>query len=150
MGDKRTEHPLDVLKAMADVDLVIDKSKLESESIRTPKLHNKWLRLLFEKKEQLNSLEFEKKRVQRDQWLYFNGKADPEIYKERGAFGHKVLKNDLSMFIEADDVTQKIDFRILRKKAELEFVQKVLEEINRRSFHISNTLKALNFIHGVN
>ena len=43
-----------------------------------------------------------------------------------------------------------IEFLIERKKAEMDFIQRTIEEINRRSFHIANTMKFLNFIHGEN
>lgn len=143
-----TKNSLDMLKEMADEDLNIDRSQLDYESLRTPKLHNKWLRMLFDRKERIKNLEFKKKILTRDTWLYYNGKASEEVYKKRGPFHLKVMKTDLNMFIEADEEANKMDANIERAKGELEFVQKTLDEINRRSFHISNALKALRFLNG--
>lgn len=142
------KNSLDMLKEMADTDLALDKSQLDYESLRTPKLHNKWLRMLFDRKERLKMLEFKRKILARDKWLYYNGKASDEVYKEKGLFQHKVLKNDLNMFIEADEEVHEMEARIERVKCELEYVQKTLDELNRRSFHISNCLKALKFLNG--
>lgn len=150
MTDKIPRNSLDMLRDMADVDLVIDKTKLDSESMRTPLLHNKWLRMLFERKERMKTLEFKKKILIKDKWLYYNGKASDEVYKKKGAFQHKVLKGDLGMFIDADNEFHMMESRIERCKSELEFVQKTLEEINRRSFHITNALKAMAFMNGMN
>ena len=142
--------PLDKLRELADKDLTIDKSQLDVESIRTPKLHNKWLRLLYEKKEELLALEQKKTVVEKDTWLYYNGKADDDVYKKKGVFGLKVMKGDLSRFIESDTEIHKIQFLIERKKSEMEFIQKTIEEINRRTFHVNNTIKFLQFINGIN
>ena len=147
---KETQNPLDVLRKMADEDLAINKSALDYESARTPQLHNKWLRMLYERKERLKSLEIQKKEIIKDRWLYYSGKASADVYKEEGPFQLKVLKGDQNLFIETDDKYKRIEIRIERAKSELEFVQKVLEEINRRSFVISNILKALAFMNGVN
>lgn len=147
---KISRNSLDMLRDMADVDLFIDKTKLDYEAMRTPILHNKWLRKLFDRKERLKTLEFKKKILIKDKWLYYNGKASDDVYKEKGAFQFKVLKGDLNMFIEADAEFHMMESRIERCKSELEFVQKTLEEINRRSFHITNALKAQAFMQGMN
>lgn len=151
MTDKKIPgNSLDMLREMADVDLKIDKSKLDSESMRTPILHNKWLRMLFDRKERMKTMEFKKKILIKDKWLYYNGKASDEVYKEKGIFQFKVLKGDLNMFIDADEEFHLMEARIERCKSELDFIQKTLEEINRRSFHISNALKAQMFMNGMN
>jgi hypothetical protein len=142
------KNSLDMLKEMSDVDLKIDKSSLDSESIRTPKVHNKWLRMLFDRKEKMKMYELKRKILLRDKWLYYNGKATDEVYKEKGVFQHKILKADLSLFLDADEDIQKLDTLIERTKSEFEFIQKTLDECNRRSFNISNALKFLKFTNG--
>jgi hypothetical protein len=150
MAEEKTGNSLDMLKTMADKDLHIDKSSLDTESLRTPKLHNKWIRMLYDRKERLQVLEWKRKILVKDKWLYYNGKASDEVYKEKGPFQMKVLKGDLNMFIEADTDFHKLEAQMFRVKNELDFIQKTIEELNRRSFHISNSLKALSFMNGMN
>lgn len=148
MSEDIKKSSLDFLKELADKDLTIDKSALERESLRTPSLHNKWLRMLYDRKERLHVLEWKKKIIARDKWLYYTGKANAEVYKEKGAFHFKILKGDLNLFIEADEEIYKIDSMIARVKNELDYIQRTIEEINRRSFHITNAIKALKFMNG--
>lgn len=148
MGEKQST--IEILKKMADQDLEINKANLDNESLRTPKLHNKWLKMLFDRKGVHIKLERSKKIMTRDKWLYYNGKADEEVYKEKGPFQLNVLKSDLSMFMDADEEFQNLEEKIARVKSELDFIERTLSEINRRSFHISNAIKALRFMNGEN
>lgn len=148
MAETDTKNSLDLLKEMADEDLAIDRSKLDSESLETPKLHNKWIRMLYDRKERLKMLEWRKKILIKDKWLYYNGKASDDVYKKKGAFHMKVLKNDLNMFIDADEDFHKLEARIGRAENELDFIKRTIDEINRRNWAISNALKALKFMNG--
>jgi hypothetical protein len=94
--------------------------------------------------------ELKRKILVRDKWLYYTGKASDEVYKEKGHFHLKVMKSEIDMFMQADEDFFVIDKNIAMAKLELEFIQKVCEECNRRSFHISNSLKALAFVNGMN
>lgn len=143
-----THKRLQRLHEEAEIDLNIDKADLVSESVRTPKIHNKWLRKLYEVKDRIVVLEFEKKKLHKKNWLYYTGKAPEEVYKEKGEFGHRVLKNDLSIFLESDEEMNKLDFKIHVANSEIDCIKKTLDECNRRSFHINNALKALKFLNG--
>lgn len=141
---------IEALHKEAETDLEIDRSALDSESLRTPKIHNKWLKKLYARKDRLFALELKKKTLQKDKWLYYNGKADKDVYLKDGAFNLKIMKQDVPLFVDADEEYQKLEMRIHLIKQEIDFIQKTIEECNRRSFHITNALKALSFIHGQN
>lgn len=141
-------NSLDMLQKMAAEDLSINKSSLDSESLRTPAIHNKWIRMLYDRKERLKTLEWKRKILVRDKWLYYTGKASDDVYKEKGTFQLRIIKSDLTMFIEADEEIHQLEARIERTKSELDYIQRTIDECNRRSFHISNALKALKFMSG--
>ena len=141
---------IETLSVEAEKDLKIDRSALDYESLRTPKLHNRWLKKLYERKDKIFALELKKKVLLKEKWLYYTGKASNETYVENGAFHLKLMKQDIPLFIEADKEIQEIDTRIHIVKQEIEFIQKTIEEINRRSFNITNALKALAFLNGQN
>jgi hypothetical protein len=86
----------------------------------------------------------------KEKWLYYTGKASDETYVKDGAFHLKLMKHEVPMFVEADEQIQEIDVKIHVVKQEVEFIQKTIEEINRRSFHITNAIKALAFLNGMN
>jgi hypothetical protein len=143
-----THKRLEQLHKEAEEDLKIDRTDLVGESVRTPLIQNKWLRKLYEAKDRIVALEFEKKKIHKQNWLYYSGKAPDEVYEKRGTFGHRVLKGDLSIFLEADEEMNKIDMKIHFANSEIDRIKQALDECNRRSFHINNALKALKFLNG--
>ncbi len=138
------------LTSEAENDLEIDRSRLDVEALRTPKIHNRWLKKLYQRKDKIFALELKKKILMKEKWLYYTGKASDETYVKNGAFHLKLMKQEVPMFVEADEQIQEIDVKIHVVKQEVEFIQKTIEEINRRSFHITNALKALAFLNGMN
>lgn len=138
------------LTSEAEKDLEIDRSQLDVEALRTPKIHNRWLKKLYQRKDKIFALELKKKILMKEKWLYYTGKASDETYVKDGAFHLKLMKQEVPMFVEADEYIQEIDVKIHVVKQEIEFIQKTIEEINRRSFHITNALKALAFLNGMN
>jgi len=144
------EKRLQELIRIGSEDMVLDKSALDQESVNIPKLHNKWLKFLFERKDVLFAAELKKKNVYKRLWLYYNGKAPDSEYKEKGSFDIRVLKADVNFFIDSDEEMQAIDAKIFSIKQEIEFITKTLEEIQRRSFNVSNALRALAFLNGMN
>lgn len=138
------------LTSEAEKDLEIDRSQLDVEALRTPKIHNRWLKKLYQRKDKIFALELKKKILMKEKWLYYTGKASDETYVKDGAFHLKLMKQEVSMFVEADEQIQEIDVKIHVVKQEVEFIQKTIEEINRRSFHITNAIKALAFLNGMN
>ena len=58
-------------------DLKIDDTELDLESIRTPQLHNKYLKLYTKHSLQLKRLQDEYKVLYRLMWEYYTGKSVP-------------------------------------------------------------------------
>lgn len=141
---------LEELYKEAEIDLELDKSALDYESLRTPKIHNKWLKKLYERKDKIFALELKKKILFKERWLYYSGRAPDDVYTKDGAFNLKLMKQDIPMFMDADEKMQQIDVKLHLLHQEVEFIQKTLEECNRRSFAITNALKAIAFLNGLN
>jgi len=59
---------LDELQAEADKDLVIDDTELDTESLRTPILHNKYLQYYNKFNLLLKKSQWEEKTLQREKW----------------------------------------------------------------------------------
>lgn len=136
------------LTSEAEKDLEIDRSQLDVEALRTPKIHNRWLKKLYQRKDKIFALELKKKILMKEKWLYYTGKASDETYVKDGAFHLKLMKQEVPMFVEADEQIQEIDVKIHVVKQEVEFIQKTIEEINRRQWTIGNAIKALKFMNG--
>ena len=61
------------LYEMVQSDLNIDKTELDTESLKTPQLHNKYLIMHSQEKLKLEQLFSERKIKRRDKWLYYTG-----------------------------------------------------------------------------
>ena len=92
---------LSELQDQVDRDLKIDDTELDMESIRTPQLHNKYLKLYTKYSLQLKKAQDDYKILYRSKWEYYTGKADPDVYQEH-PFDLKVLKADVGIYLDSD------------------------------------------------
>ena len=138
---------LEELQAQADKDLVIDDTELDTESLKTPILHNKYLQYYNKFNLLLKRSQWEERSLQREKWEYYPGKSDPSVYKEK-PFDLKVLKNDVHIYINADEDIQKIQAKIIYQEAIVNYLEQILRMINNRSFTIKNAIEWRRFTSG--
>tara|TARA_Y100000996_G_scaffold405577_1_gene380881 strand:+ start:155 stop:583 length:429 start_codon:yes stop_codon:yes gene_type:complete len=138
---------LEELQSQADKDLVIDDTELDTESLKTPILHNKYLQYYNKFNLLLKKSQWEERTLQREKWEYYTGKSDPEVYKEK-PFDLKVLKNDVHIYINADEDIQKIQAKIIYQEAIVNYLEQILRMINNRSFTIKNAIEWRRFTSG--
>ena len=138
---------LDEIQAQADKDLVIDDTELDTESLKTAILHNKYLQYYNKFNLLLKKSQWEEKTLQREKWEYYTGKSDPEVYKEK-PFDLKVLKADVHYYINADEDLQKVQAKMAYQEAIVYYLEQVLRTINNRSFTIKNAIEWRRFTSG--
>ena len=138
---------LETLQNQADVDLKIDDTELDLESIRTPQLHNKYLKLFTKYSLQLKRAKDDYDGLYKFKWEYYTGKASPDTYREK-PFDMKVLKSDVYIYLNADEELQKLGQRIEYLKIVVVYLERVLREINNRNWNIRNTIELKKFLHG--
>jgi len=138
---------LEELQAQADKDLVIDDTELDTESLKTPILHNKYLQYYNKFNLLLKKSQWEERTLQREKWEYYTGKSDPSVYKAK-PFDLKVLKNDVHIYINADEDIQKVQAKIVYQEAIVNYLEQILRMINNRSFTIKNAIEWRRFTSG--
>ena len=138
---------LETLQKQVDVDLKIDDTELDLESIRTPQLHNKYLKLFTKYSLQLKKAKDDYDGLYKEKWEYYTGKASPDTYREK-PFDIKVLKSDVYIYLNADEELQKLGQRIEYLKIVVVYLERVLREINNRNWNIRNTIEWKKFLHG--
>ena len=114
-------------------DLKIDDTELDLESIKTPQLHNKYLKLYTTYSLQLKKLQDDKKILYRDKWEYYTGKASSEVYMEK-PFDLKVLKADVGIYIDSDSQMQELGQKVEYIKQIVNYLEKILREIKWKKF----------------
>ena len=138
---------LSELQDQVDRDLKIDDTELDMESIRTPQLHNKYLKLYTKYSLQLKKAQDDYKILYRLKWEYYTGKADPDVYQEH-PFDLKILKSDVGIYLDADKEIQEVGQKEAYIQAVVTYLEKILREINNRNWTIRNTIEWKKFIHG--
>jgi len=138
---------LEELQAQADKDLIIDDTELDTESLKTPILHNKYLQYYNKFNLLLKKSQWEERTLQREKWEYYTGKSDPEVYKQK-PFDLKVLKNDVHIYINSDEDIQKIQAKIEYQSAIVNYLEQILRILNNRSFTIKNAIEWRRFTSG--
>jgi len=82
-----------------------------------------------------------------NRWMYYTGKADPEVYNKE-PFDHKVLKSDLNIFLDSDLLLNEIQDRIVAQTEKLKLVVEAGKVMQNKSFNIKNALEHQKFMGG--
>ena len=138
---------LETLQKQVDVDLKIDDTELDLESIRTPQLHNKYLKLFTKYSLQLKKVKDDYDGLYKFKWEYYTGKSTMEVYQAE-PFDLKVLKSDVHIYLNADEELQKLGQRQEYLNVVVVYIERVLREINNRNWNIRNTIEWKKFLHG--
>ena len=138
---------LETLQKQVDVDLKIDDTELDLESIRTPQLHNKYLKLFTKHSLQLKKVKDDYDGLYKFKWEYYTGKSTMEVYQAE-PFDLKILKADVHIYLNADEELQKLGQRTEYLNVIVVYLERVLREINNRNWNIRNTIEWKKFLHG--
>ena len=92
--------------------------------------------------------ELDMKRLIKEKWLYYKGKAPSSVYKEMPFDFKLTTKEEINMFIESDDDIMKLQYRIDYIEQTLLYLDSVLRMINNRNFQIKNAIDWEKFKNG--
>ena len=139
---------LESIQEMWKKDSVIDGDLYCEESTKIPQLHMKYMEFhntfsLMKKEKELDM-----KRLIKDKWLYYKGKAPSSVYKEMPFDFKLTTKEEINMFIESDDDIIKLQYRIDYIEQTLLYLDSVLRMINNRNFQIKNAIDWEKFKNG--
>ena len=139
------------IKEMVETDLKIDGTELGDESILIPQLHSKYLNIYHDESLILRKLDVDLKILQKQKWEYYNGKMSQQELATLGwePFGHRILKQDLDIYLESDTDIIKHGSKIDLQKAKVEYLDSILKGINNRNWVIRNAIEWRKFMSGV-
>ena len=138
----------DELQALADKDLKINDTELDLESLKTPQLHNKYMKFHNQYVNLLKKAEQDLARLTREKWEYYTGKADPSVYQER-PFNLKILKQDVDKYLKADDDLIKLEQKVTYVQSVVDYLDRTVKIISNRGFQIKNAIDWRKFTSGV-
>jgi hypothetical protein len=136
----------DLLKEW-EKDSDIDKTELDHESIKIPKLHHKYYTMLVTEKSILQKLTSTMKRMKLSKFEFFSQGHNEETKKLNWQFPPKgiVLKADIPMYLDADIDIINLSLRIGIQQEKIEFLESVIKSFQYRGFLIKNAVDFIKF-----
>jgi hypothetical protein len=138
---------LEKLQEQADKDLKINDTELDLESLKTPQLHNQYMKHLTKYKLMLSRAETEYSIMKKDKWEYYTGKADASVYAEK-PFDLKILRTDIDKYLDSDEDLQKQKQKVDYLSTTVDFLDRTIRQIGNRGFTIKNAIDWRKFTSG--
>ena len=145
-----SNHNMDLQKIneMWERDSKIDDVMLDQASIKIPQIHQKYLTLLSEFTLLQKKKSQELKTAQHMKFLYYSGKASPDVYEEK-PFPYKVLKGEAWNWVNIDEDIQRIELKIEYYNTVLRTLEEILKQVHQLSYNIKNTIEWRKFAGGI-
>jgi hypothetical protein len=139
------------LQQEIEKDLAFDETQLDTESLRIPQLHNKYLKHLYSERLVLKKLRNDIGELTRLKHEYYTGRIDETTLKEKGwePFQLRVLKNDVPMYLDGDKDILKLRGRIQLQEERVDFIEATVKYIANRGWLIRNAIDWKKFLGGV-
>ena len=138
---------LEKLQELADTKLKINDTELDLESLKTPQLHNQYMKHLTKYKLMLSRAETEYNMMKREKWEYYTGKADASVYAEK-PFDLKILRTDIDKYLDSDEDLQKQKQKVDYLSTTVDFLDRTIRQIGNRGFTIKNAIDWRKFTSG--
>ena len=139
---------LESLQELWKKDSVIVSDFYCEESTKIPQLHMRYMEFFNTYALMKKEREIEMRRLIREKWLYYKGKAPSKVYKEMPFDFKLTTKEEVNMFIESDDDICKLQYKIDYIEQIINFLEGVLRQIGNRNFQIKNAIEWEKFKNG--
>ena len=129
------------IQEMFDKDSKIDETNITLEETRSPALLNKYLKLYTNFRLMLSKAESDMKILKREKWMFYTGKSERP-------FELKILKNDVSTFIDADEEMIKLSSKIDYLKQVNLYLEHIVKNLHSRGFQLRNITNWIKYTEG--
>ena len=120
---------LEKLQEQADKDLKLNETELDLESLKTPQLHNKYMKHLTNFKLLLSKAESDLYILKREKWEYYTGKSDASVYAQK-PFNIKLLRQDVDQYIQSDEEYIKAKQKVDYLQATVDFLDRTIRPVS--------------------
>ena len=139
---------LDELKLQVQKDLKVDDEHLDTESLKNQEIKATYLDHKSRYELLLFKAKGDYKRLYREKWEYYGGKADAKIYATK-PFDLKVLKTDLGVYISADEEIIDAENKIGYLETVIDYIKGVIKSVDNRGWDIKNAIEWKKFEAGL-
>jgi hypothetical protein len=139
---------LEELKLQVSQDLKVDDEHLDTESLKNQEIKATYLDHKSKFELLLFKAKGDYKRLYREKWEYYGGKADAKIYATK-PFDLKVLKTDLGVYISADEEIIDAENKIGYLETVVDYIKGVIKSVDNRGWDIKNAIEWKKFEAGL-
>ena len=139
---------LDELKLQVQRDLKVDNEHLDTESLKNQEIKANYLDHKSRYELLLYKAKGDYKRLYREKWEYYGGKADAKIYATK-PFDLKVLKTDLAVYITSDEEIINAENKVGYLETVVDYIKGVIKSVDNRGWDIKNAIEWKKFEAGV-
>lgn len=124
-------------------DTRIDDLNLDSESLKVPSLHSKYMGHLSESRMELRQLRIQRRLLVKDLFEYYHGDLNnPEDLERisREPYVKKLMKTDVMSYVEADREVMRMDAKIEMQSELVDTLLEIMKSINNRGYSLKNAI----------
>lgn len=131
-------------------DCKIDETELGRESAKIPQVHNKYIKIYMGERIALYKIKSETKKVKRALLEYYLGELDQDELDQMGRqqFYKKLLKNEVDVYIESDDMMIETVLRLGMQDEKVAYLDSIIKNINNRGFQLKTAVDWAKFTTG--
>jgi len=140
---------LEEIEALWESDSKIDRTELDSESLKIPTLHSKYYKIYLREKVQLKAEDQEFKQFFKLKHEYYTGKLSQEDLQQYGWEPFQfVLKNDIQVYLDSDKQLSERLLKLQVQREKVDLLQEIIKTLNGRGFLIKNAIDFIRFTSG--
>ena len=142
---------LEELQSEWERDSEINPLDLDTESLKTSKIHSKYIKHLIQAKLKLSALRLEYRELRQKRFRYYRGEMHREELKELNwdqFQGVKPIKNVMDELIEGDELLNRINIKVEYMETMVYFLESIMSGIKSRGWDIRNAVDYRKFIAG--
>ena len=124
-------------------DTRIDDLNLDSESLKVPSLHSKYMGHLSESRMELRQLRIQRRLLVKDLFEYYHGDLNNTEDLERigrEPYVKKLMKNDVMSYVEADREVMRMDAKMEMQSELVDTLLEIMKSINNRGYSLKNAI----------
>lgn len=133
-----------------DVDTKIDRTCLDSESLKIPKLHNKYYKIYIAEKARLRKLESEMKKLRLEKYEFYTQGPNEETRAKGWILPPcgKIIKSEIAAYLDADKDIIDLSLTIGIYQEKINFLESIIKSLRDRGFLIKTALDFVKFTNG--
>jgi Recombination, repair and ssDNA binding protein UvsY len=128
----------------------IDRTALDEESSKIPKLHHKYYKLYAEEKLILRKLESDLKLLKLDKYEFYSQGPNEDSEKKGWKLPAKglILKSDIPMYLESDKDIIDLTLKIGYYQEKVNLLESILKSFQNRGYQIRSAIDWIKFTSG--